>query len=45
MELSVLNIIKFKVQLGEIIEDIQATLDDSEMNDSSYNRMIVKLNF
>ena len=45
LELSVLNIIKFKVQLGEIIEDIQATLDDSEMNDSSYNRMIVKLEF
>tara|TARA_B110000858_G_scaffold197337_1_gene258652 strand:- start:1274 stop:3445 length:2172 start_codon:yes stop_codon:yes gene_type:complete len=45
MELSVLNIIKFKVQLGEIIQDIQVSLDDSEMTDSLYNRMVAKLEF
>jgi len=45
MELSVLNIIKFKVQLGEIIEDIQKTMDDLEPSEPPYERMLVKLEF
>ena len=45
MELSVLNIIKFKVQLSEIIEDIQNTMDNMQITDSAYNRISVKLEF
>ena len=43
LELSVLNIISTKVQLNELIEDIQRELDRDDMSSVSYTRLLLKV--